>query len=430
MKWFSKLYEDPLIKEAFDEIFIEKMRCEGYFDASPYIGHGITKKEMVVMLTKNDSVLSKLYKGAYADTGENTDGKSIISDWKKNSSEFGGELTTPLKDYESSAIVYWVFSAIKNKSERESFAKKILHEIKETQCISSKAKIKNGIVYNSDKVNISFVSKINEFHDFLIERLDTKGSFFYRGHENANYILKPSVMRTIQLQKNENKMYNELLIDCPKDFDSTRTYFEKLVKMQHYGLPTRMLDITRNPLVALYFACQEKNKAFGEVIIIHAQDDMIKYPQSDTASILSCFPTFSHEALNDIKKYAEESKDDGEFNSKAERLIQAIRIEKPAFQPHIEKKSLFGGFIVYALKNNERIIKQDGAFILCGFLDENSLQSFRYKDKNNDKKDIVLINHKEKQSILSELDIYSINKASLFPEIDHVSDHIKRKHGG
>jgi len=408
MRWFSELNQIPLIREAFEKLFIEKMRYEGYFDANFYIDQSTIKEEMFVTLSNRNSFLAKLYHqkqpfpDADADTGSN------ISIWKKAIGEPRTELTNSLKDFESSAIVYWIFSALKKKSQRESFAKEILKMIKTNYSIRSKATIKNGIVYNNDKVNIYFVSNVNDFYNFLRERPDTKSSFFYRGHENANYILKPSVMRTEQLQKNESKMYYELQINCPKDFDNSHTYFEKLVKMQHYGLPTRMLDITRNPLVALYFACQRKNKAFGEVIIIHAQDNLIKNPQSDTASILSSLPTFPYEVLNEFQKYAKDSKNDDEFNSKAEKLIHTIRIEKPAFQPHIKRKNLFGGFIVYALKNNDRIIKQDGAFILCGFLDDkNNLQSFRYKDIANNKKDIFLIDDKHKEFILSELDTCS-----------------------
>lgn len=41
---------------------------------------------------------------------------------------------------------------------------------------------------------------------------------------------------------------------CPNEFLGNR--FDSLVKMQHFGMPTRLLDTTTNPLVALYFACE------------------------------------------------------------------------------------------------------------------------------------------------------------------------------
>ena len=82
-------------------------------------------------------------------------------------------------------------------------------------------------------------------------------------------------------------------------------------------------------------------------------------------------------------------------------------------------------YIQYALKNNNRIIKQDGAFILCGLLDNfDNLEHFRYKEKN--KKIILLLSNKKK--MLGQLETFSINKAALFPEIESVANYIKNKY--
>ena len=89
----------------------------------------------------------------------------------------------------------------------------------------------------------------------------------YRGHANINWNLIPSAFRSDDDFLNERIYLRECLREIPEEFDALN-FFDTLVKVQHYGVPTRLLDFTLNPLVALYFSCIGENDEDGCVIAI------------------------------------------------------------------------------------------------------------------------------------------------------------------
>ena len=378
---------------------------------------------MYASLKTHKSKYAVLYQGPYPklDTAREVWRKKIEEPSYKDD-RYPPELTFE----ESSAIVNWVYRMLKNAKEKVDFTEELLGQIRDLAGIINEPHYSKGVVYNAKKVEVHFLSSVSSVSNFISSVKKRTDTLFFRGHANANYTLCPSIMRTTRLQQSESELYHELLINCPDDFEKCGTHLEKLVKMQHYGLPTRLLDITRNLLVALYFACESNLETYGELVLISAEDQAIKYPQSDTVSILASLPVFSYQKQEKFLNWAIDSTiSNRQFNVKAKRLIHEIRLEKPAFQAEVNKNDILSNYIVYALKNNSRIVKQDGAFILCGlFAGYGSLEKFRYR--KHGKKVIVLL--EKKKHILEQLENFSINRASLFPEIECVAEYLKIKY--
>ena len=106
--------------------------------------------------------------------------------------------------------------------------------------------------------------EISELSDYLkiVNLMQDNDSIYwdviYRGLDNYQFELLPGLGRNLfYLDSAEYEMVHEVLKLRPEEFKAMNSDFELLSKMQHFGLKTRLLDFTRNPLVALYFACRK-----------------------------------------------------------------------------------------------------------------------------------------------------------------------------
>jgi hypothetical protein len=88
-----------------------------------------------------------------------------------------------------------------------------------------------------------------------IESVPKKGSWLYRGHKSVEYKLIPSIGRkqflNNTLEKNELtllKHFKDSVVPFLKHVPDDE--WEWIAIAQHYGLPTRLLDWSYNPLIA------------------------------------------------------------------------------------------------------------------------------------------------------------------------------------
>ncbi len=232
----------------------------------------------------------------------------------------------------------------------------------------------------------------------------------YRGHsDRRNYRLLPSLLRKANLIQAEHIIIRELIVAHPGEFSADHTMLDRLARMQHYGLPTRLLDVTGNPLVALYFAAKEDDGRRGEVILFRVKRNIMKFFDSDTASCIANLAQLTHAE----KQSLDFTLPPVEFNAspQIDRLLQFIREEKPHFRPSIIAEDLRRVLCVKPKFNSKRIIAQAGACLLFGMtgeLDTNPVAGIVIER--------ISINANRKAVIRAELAHFNINESPMFPK--------------
>lgn len=256
--------------------------------------------------------------------------------------------------------------------------------------------------------------------------LDHSGrEVFYRGHSNrAKYRLEPFIFRKDErgnfiYRDAEDRMYRELLISNSIDFQGDVYTLDRLVRMQHYSLPTRLLDISSNPLIALYFACKSNPDHDGEVIVFSMERSQIKYFDSDTASCianLTRLPQDSKDSIdfssNDVRKFNK--------HPAVKQLLHFIKEEKPFFEGRLNSRHLRSVICVKGKHTNNRISFQSGAFLLFG-------HDATLDEEGTDEIAVQRIAVANKRNVLRQLDQLNINESTVFPYIENSAKYIADK---
>ena len=268
---------------------------------------------------------------------------------------------------------------------------------------------------------------------------DDSIELYFRGEPSCGLKLKPSVMRC-GFKPFESDMLTELISRRPQDFNQTGYALADWVLAQHHALRTRFLDLTKNPLVALYFACQPgkitkcNTSLSGRIHVFAVKNTMVKPFNSDSVSIVSNFAKLSFR--DKLALLGEERDPDtgdmllkDSYESAMNRLLQLIRTEKPYFDNWVDPSIFFRVFVVNPQHYPERIKAQSGAFLASAFHERfercevesrvKEAEAFNWNDK------IPIYGHHlleipdgSKRSIIDDLKRLNITKEALFPGLD------------
>ena len=244
--------------------------------------------------------------------------------------------------------------------------------------------IKDGVGSVAEYLDAIKIAKTHFYQEYALKMSSPKvdvpsDTFLFRGQCKTWGSMVPSLFRNIGNKKKRISYYEEevgLLNDAKRRykarFASCRTELEEMTVAQHYAIPTRLLDITGNVLVALYFAsCEGISKSNGEVFVLRPTTKEVRnaldYGLSDV-----------------INLSAYHNKNDNP--------------EKP--------------LLLFPPYETERQKSQDGGFYLFDNDRNGRMRGFRKEDYYR-----IIIRRDSKLDILNELESeFDIHKAKLFPE--------------
>lgn len=285
----------------------------------------------------------------------------------------------------------------------------------------------------------SFLEEINKLRE---KDEDYAQKYFFRGQQVEFWDISSSICRE-EMLNSEHQLLKEPLEKFPSEFKSLNNTFDLMTKCQHYGLCTRLLDLTTNPLVALYFACLEYGpQKYEKDPDIEYKDDK-KDEEIEPWGIIfykKDYPIYSDnkkvKIITELAKYNLQY--ENSLNDILEKLQKNNIITKKEAEEWLGEKYqefidiIQATYVVQPTYNNTRLIAQSGAFLLPGmfsFEKNNMTNSVITKCKcslrEEFEKVFFYINGENKKQILDELSICNINESTLFPELEHQLRHIK-----
>ncbi len=257
-----------------------------------------------------------------------------------------------------------------------------------------------------------------------------KGEYVFRGYGKQDE-LYPSIIRSKDLREEEEKLL-ENFEKYGSNYYKANTPIDFMSYAQHFGLPTRLLDFTFNPYIALSFATYNKKYSHNNKVKEDNDFYYIRYANIKRNIILPEIPLKDEIYCNKMLITDSLAKRACQCIDNVEDLFGDNLLDRNAFsivtsglpnmldiQNKIRNKAIL---FINPNQSNQRIIMQQGLFMFPYVLDRYEHLEILQRNSN-----VIMIHKNFREDIVQYLDTLGYNAFRLMPDLSSICEAVKRR---